>query len=364
MASVTSAFTHALARAVGLTLLPDGRVRSDEATVYRLRLRADGRVEDQSYFEMLGWLMTRQPDRLALVAAYADALEPDQLGVLGFALKTAPTLRDSLVRLERYFQVLTDTAVYSLKESGELATLSLKPLTASHPALVLRNEGALAGVVKTLRRIAGFDIAFEEVSFRHACAGDPRRYAAFFGCPVTFGAREDAIVMSSATLALENRLGDEGLCGFLTGQLEDALDLPREGGLLHDQLMRRIAATLSSGIPQAAAIARDMGMSERTFFRRLAEEGTTFRDVLGEAQMQLARELLEEGDRSIAEIAFMTGFSEQSTFGRAFKRSVGVSPAQYRRTLAGQGHVPGIVRLAGAAQRLAGRADTGRPAIS
>jgi AraC-like DNA-binding protein len=84
-------------------------------------------------------------------------------------------------------------------------------------------------------------------------------------------------------------------------------------------------------VPQAAEIARDMAMSERTLYRRLAEEGLTFRDVLTEAQSSLAQELLRDSDSSIAEIAFLTGFSEQSTFSRAFKRWVGLAPAQFRQ---------------------------------
>ena len=78
-------------------------------------------------------------------------------------------------------------------------------------------------------------------------------------------------------------------------------------------------------------MAHFMGISERTFYRRLAEEGLSFRDVLQDAQSALARELLSETDCSIAEIAFLTGFSEQSTFSRAFKRWVGEAPARYRQ---------------------------------
>jgi AraC-like DNA-binding protein len=97
-----------------------------------------------------------------------------------------------------------------------------------------------------------------------------------------------------------------------------------------DALRRRLSRAFSNGLPQASSIARAMGMSERTFYRRLAEEGLTYRDVLREAQTSLAQELLSESDCTIAEIAFLTGFSEQSTFTRAFKRWVGQPPAQFR----------------------------------
>jgi AraC-like DNA-binding protein len=72
-------------------------------------------------------------------------------------------------------------------------------------------------------------------------------------------------------------------------------------------------------------------MSERTLYRRLSDDGLTFRDVVREAQERLACELLTASDCSIAEIAFLTGFAEQSTFTRAFKRWAGQAPARYRQ---------------------------------
>ena len=66
-------------------------------------------------------------------------------------------------------------------------------------------------------------------------------------------------------------------------------------------------------------------------YRRLADENLSYRDVLQDAQLSLARDLLTDSDCSIAEVAFLTGFSEQSTFSRAFKRWVGEAPAQFRQ---------------------------------
>ncbi|GHF52466.1 helix-turn-helix transcriptional regulator [Seohaeicola zhoushanensis] len=132
-------------------------------------------------------------------------------------------------------------------------------------------------------------------------------------------------------LDLPNRLGDSAVNAFLTAHLESELGPLSEEASLRAALLRRLTPSLSNGVPQAAVIARDLGMSERTLYRRLAEEGLTFRDVLVQAQSALAQELLRDGSNSIAEIAFLTGFSEQSTFSRAFKRWVGKAPAQFRQ---------------------------------
>ena len=74
-------------------------------------------------------------------------------------------------------------------------------------------------------------------------------------------------------------------------------------------------------------------MSNRTLTRRLAENGLTFRDLIKNTQLDLAKELLKIPGRNMAEIAFETGFSEQSAFNRAFKRWTNTSPIKFRNSL-------------------------------
>ena len=64
---------------------------------------------------------------------------------------------------------------------------------------------------------------------------------------------------------------------------------------------------------------------------QLAEAGTSFSQVLNDYRHQLAKRLLAKTDESIAEIVYLTGFSEPSTFYRAFKRWEGLTPVEYRR---------------------------------
>ena len=91
-----------------------------------------------------------------------------------------------------------------------------------------------------------------------------------------------------------------------------------------------IAEELCDGEPTLDRLARRLHMSARTLHRRLAEESTTFRQVVSEVRQELAERHLREGKLAIAEIAFLLGFSEASAFHRAFKRWTGLSPQKYR----------------------------------
>ena len=331
MATVTSAFATAFARAAGLALKPDGRVLSGDRVIHSISGQVGESLPDRVYFDLIDWICGYCDDVTELVFQYANEFKVDEMGALGLAAKSAPTLRDTLVRLERYFRLVTDTAVYQLSEETNPTIFAFEALTLERPALQVRDECALAAVAENIKSFCGAGLTLDYVCLKHQCRDDPARFADFFNCEVRFGAQQNAIAIPKDMLELPNRLGDKGISEFLTQYLEDQIaDLFGESPL-KEELTRQVSTRLSSGIPLASEIARQLGMSERTLYRRLADEGLSYRDVVQDAQSALAHELLSTTSCSISEIAFLTGFSEQSTFSRAFKRWNGEAPARYRQ---------------------------------
>lgn len=321
-----------MTRAAGLELTPNGEVLAAEETLHRINVALDEKIPDSAYFDLIDWIRTYFRDEPELVFRYAQEFNHDDIGALGLAAKSAPTLRDTFIRLERYFKLVTDTAIYRLDESKRPALFVFEARTLDRPALQLRDECALAAISTTIKNWAGPDLRLDHVCFTHGCRDDPAKFERFFGCEVRFGTGQNAIALRHDMLGLPNRLGDKGISQFLTQHLEEEISRLANQSPFHEQLLRHLSTRLSNGAPQASDVAEFFGLSERTFYRRLAQEGLSYRDVLQDAQSALARELLSESDCSIAEIAFLTGFSEQSTFSRAFKRWVGDAPAKFRQT--------------------------------
>jgi AraC-like DNA-binding protein len=73
-------------------------------------------------------------------------------------------------------------------------------------------------------------------------------------------------------------------------------------------------------------------MSPRTLGRRLAEEGTTFSELLDDLRRQLALRYVGTETHGLSEVAFLLGFSDVAAFYRAFKRWTGRTPLQYRHS--------------------------------
>lgn len=80
-----------------------------------------------------------------------------------------------------------------------------------------------------------------------------------------------------------------------------------------------------------ADIARSLGLSARSFHRRLSEHGLGFQTRTETTRRELAEGLLRDPRYSLTEAAFLFGFAEESSFMRAFKRRVGRAPARYRK---------------------------------
>jgi AraC-like DNA-binding protein len=73
-----------------------------------------------------------------------------------------------------------------------------------------------------------------------------------------------------------------------------------------------------------------MGLSRRSMQRRLNEQGWSYKRVVDDTRAELARRYMGDRSKSLTEIAFLLGFSEQSAFSRAFRRWTGLAPRAFR----------------------------------
>jgi AraC-like DNA-binding protein len=92
---------------------------------------------------------------------------------------------------------------------------------------------------------------------------------------------------------------------------------------------------LPSGEATLDGIARRLGVSRRTLQRRLGEEGLTFRQVVQDTRERLSRHYLMNTALPYAEISFLVGFDEPSSFFRAFRDWTGATPESIRLRRAG-----------------------------
>ncbi|WP_142738050.1 helix-turn-helix transcriptional regulator, partial [Klebsiella pneumoniae] len=153
---------------------------------------------------------------------------------------------------------------------------------------------------------------------------------AVYGCPTILGMPRYALVFDAAVLDKPSRHAapellrmHESLARRQLAEVE-RLDLVRQVRELIGELLVDGGATLEQ-------VAARLGMPARRLRERLAMAGVRFNDLVTDYRCRLAKELLLKTDERIEVIVERTGFSEPSTFYRAFKRWVGETPVEFRR---------------------------------
>lgn len=192
------------------------------------------------------------------------------------------------------------------------------------------NEGALADFVAGIRQIHGADVLPLRVGFRHPAPRDIRAHQAFFRCPIEFEAPYDEFELPLSLYENPQQSVNPALSAFFVKHAEELLRQHDTEDTLRGRVRQEILAQLPNGELSLGLVARRLGMSERSLRRYLTEENTSFSDLVAEVRYERARVLLDSPRLSLAEIAYLLGFSNVSAFSRAFKAWSGKAPGQYR----------------------------------
>ena len=256
----------------------------------------------------------------------------DDYDVLGLAWKTCLSPRDMFRRCERFFILMTDTQRFKVQDHGDTGSITIfrDPI---RRGIEISNESSIVATLTVIHKLTGKDIRPVGVSFIHNAASDVRSYEDYFSCKVQFGWQFNRLTFRSTDLDTPSLKADKSINSFMIERLRE-----RAGGVevtankLLNDTSTLIKDALPSGIPFAADIGRHLGMSTRTLSRRLSEKGFTYRQLVQDTQHKISTDLLKNSSETVSEIAFQTGFSEQSAFNRAFKRWTGHSPLEYRKS--------------------------------
>lgn len=255
----------------------------------------------------------------------------EDYGVLGLSWRTCSWAGEIFDRCERYFKLLSNTYVFEVDKGKHISRVYLNR-PAHRRGLELSNEATLSATVVVLKAITETDISPIQVSFQHKAPSNLKDYSTAFNCEILFEQERNYISYSTEDLETRTAVADASIHKFLLERVEEETQgLVVTSHKLSMNVQTVIRDALPSGIPSIHQVGKHLGMSNRTLTRRLAENRTTFRDLIQATQEEVSRHLLRNTNSSIAEIAFQSGFSEQSAFSRAFKRWTGMSPIEYRK---------------------------------
>jgi AraC-like DNA-binding protein len=296
-----------------------------------LRLDINARITEKQ-FDDLVWLARRESHDEAFIFHLIHSMHPSYLGALGFSWITSSSLRKAFERAQRYYRLVTTRTQVHLEEEGGELMVRFDDSGDNYRDPALRERLRLAAPVQLCRLSYGQSFAPSRAYFRHPAPGNTRDYYEFFRCELSFD-------QPATCFYLPLELADEPLPGFNPQIVEQFDRLIVDYLAKHDRkdILGRTRAALLEELPSGEVslerTAEMLTMTPRTLTRRLQEKGHTFKSLLQEIRRELAEKYILDKGLTLTEISFLLGFSEASSFSRAYRGWTGHSPSAHRETL-------------------------------
>lgn len=263
---------------------------------------------------------------------FGAQFEPKKLGAIGYAAISSPTLSAALRNMEKYFPAHQDQSSFGLIQDSDILWLSYKIYD---PRITDRRQDAelsMGMFWNVFRRALGKDWSPLEVRFEHGEPENGAEHECVFGAPVLFGRRTNAIAFRRSDLDARMPDRDPYLFSVIEPFLKSRCELLDNPETFASIVRNQIKLNLSTAPPTLPEIARLFGLSECQFQHELHAHGLSFQDLLRAARQELSLHYMDDPEMPLTEVALLLGYSELSSFSRAFRNWAGMSPQRYRRT--------------------------------
>jgi AraC-like DNA-binding protein len=250
-----------------------------------------------------------------------------EIGVLGELWRHAPTVGQALRELVVHQHLNSEGALSFLLERGPVVDLGFAIYAPFAESTFHIYDVVLAFAVNAMREICGEGWAPSGVFLPHSMPVDVTPYRQHFRAPLYFNAE-------SCTLRFPASLMARAVEGADPGRLRLAQAQAKAGGkaVLTEAVYRALRTLLLHGKDSGADVAQALAMHRRTLNRRLSAAGTTFQEVLDRVRFAVAKELLENSDIAVNDIAAALCYADLATFMRAFRRWTGTTPGAWRQS--------------------------------
>ncbi len=267
----------------------------------------------------------------------AQCIPPTTFKVAGYSLYASNNLHEFCKGLVRFFGSLNVDArhnfdaSYSADDTRGIYQLSL---AVTERDLCFESVDTWVGyLVKVCREISGPGFSPKSIELiRPVPQGSEQEYQLYFRAPVRFSAQQNAIFFDRGDIyspALTTNIE-------LASQLDD-MSTAYLTGIGRNNIARRVTWNIGKLLPTGNCsrqkVAAALNLSERSLNSKLKECGTSYQEILEELRLDSAKKYLSRKHLSLAQIGYQLGFSDSSSFARAFRRWTGLSPSEYRNQL-------------------------------
>lgn len=253
-----------------------------------------------------------------------------EFSVVGLICYSAATMGEALGELNRFGRLVADVDLALAGGRFEVTPradgLWLMDRRADPAAFPELTEATWSRfIAETRRHFPDAPFALE-VHVPHAAPAHAEDYLRVLGVPTTFGSELNGIRIDPSWLSIPLHNPSRYAFGVLSERASQLLAGLETARTVRGRVEALLIPILHRGDVGMVEVARQLGMSRATLYRRLAEEGARFDAVVDDLRHRMALHYLHGQKVSVNETAYLVGFSEPSAFSRAFKRWTGSSP--------------------------------------
>ncbi|SFO95040.1 AraC family transcriptional regulator [Enterovibrio norvegicus] len=264
----------------------------------------------------------------------ARNFHPSALHALGYTVQSAYSLKEALERVSQYKRVVSNCSNMLTYESGNelIVELDVYRYTDSGRFVLSSDliESFLATLVQLSRELVGGDLNPIRIQLTYEELADCPDVDAHFQCPVEFGCERNVVVLE-LDQANERAFGNNPIINQAHLEILDQFMTRVDKTNLTYLIENKILEELPLGAPSQAVVAKHLGLSLRNLQRKLAEQGTCYKDILDCTRKRLTLSYIRQPHMSISEIGYLVGFSNVANFNRAFRRWENCAPGEYRQ---------------------------------
>lgn len=257
-------------------------------------------------------------------------LKPASLHALGFGLHSSSTIKELLQRLIRYRCVISHMFFAELIEQDDnylFTTVDKRTVKTN-----ITHDALFAYLLRLAREVQAPDFSPLLVKLARTPTRSTKKLAEFMAAPVRFGEPECSMLFSREQLERPLSHGNSELAAKQDVLIEQYI---AELGLISEYMLRvkaEITRLLQRGEVSVNLVAENLNVTVRTLQRRLADEKSSYHNLLDKVRYKLALDYVSNPSVSATEIAFKLGFNDSGSFSRSFKRWTSQSFSEYRNS--------------------------------
>lgn len=281
------------------------------------------------YYALWHALREHLPD-VQVGIEFGKFMTPDHMGYAGQVFRNARDGLDVLRKMARFGALLDSRASHVPSDfvvsDGKVRVMAPPELV---DGMLECAEASMFGLVTQLNALTDTPVRVLELHMHLTDRRNESAYEEFFQCPIHFGSESDGLVFDRESLRTPLRGANLEAAEAIEAYVAESFVAGPNDNLVA-RLERIIERQLRDGALSQADAARGLKLNVRALQRRLSRDGRSFADIAEGVRRAQAVRMLEETDAAVYEVAFCLGYRDVSSFNRAFKRWLGVSPRSFR----------------------------------